>query len=153
MKATLQPVAFRLRRLFTAVLMASFVLALRLLLARQAPVQDEASESTCSERTQIRLFFGLGTPDGFLSEEEWGRFFSDVITPRFSRGVTVLHADGQWRRSDRVHVTKEPSRVVEIVHEDRRETDRLVQEIVAIYRRTYRQESVMLTRDRIEVCF
>jgi hypothetical protein len=48
---------------------------------------------------------------------------------------------------------REPSRVVEIVHEDQRDLDRRVQEIVAIYRRWYRQESVMLTKQRIEACF
>jgi hypothetical protein len=153
MIGTPQPVGFGLRSLFTAVLAATVILALGLLVARQSPLTESPSKPNCAERLQVRLFFGLGTPDGTLSDDEWRRFLADVVTPRFPRGLTVVHADGQWRGSDHVQVMREPSRVVEIVHEDQRDLDRRVQEIVAIYRRWYRQESVMLTKQRIEACF
>jgi hypothetical protein len=107
----------------------------------------------CAEQMQVRLFFGLRTPDGPVSQVDWARFLTDVVTPRFPSGLTVVDATGQWRPHNHERITREPSRIVEIVHEDSRETDRRIQEVVTIYKRQYRQESVMLTRGRIEVCF
>jgi Protein of unknown function (DUF3574) len=162
------------RRLVLGALTATLAFALGLTLARRPPAlaapsmredilaepaaRPAASESPhekprCAEHVQVRLFFGLGTPDGPVSDVEWTRFLADVVTPRFPSGLTVVDANGQWRAHGHAHITREPSRVVEIVHDDSRETDRRIQEIVTIYKRQYRQESVMLTRGRIEVCF
>lgn len=108
---------------------------------------------SCAEGLQIRLFFGLGTPDGTVSDEKWARFLTDVVTPRFPSGLTVLRADGQWRAPGRAEIASEPSRVVEIVADNATAIDRRVREVVAIYRQQYQQDSVMLTRGRLEVCF
>ena len=109
--------------------------------------------SGCGERVHDRLFFGLGTPDGIVSEDVWVRFLAEIVTPRFPNGLTVVDANGQWRALGEQHVTIEPSRVVEITHDDSPETNRHIREVVAIYKRQYRQHSVMLTRARIEACF
>jgi len=61
-----------------------------------AAVPSDVAASSCAERVEIRLFFGLGTPDGTLSDEKWARFLTEVVTPRFPSGLTVVHADGQW---------------------------------------------------------
>ena len=50
-------------------------------------------------------------------------------------------------------VTREPSQVVEIVDEGGSTMDRRIGEVVAIYRERFHQDSVMLTRGRVEVCF
>jgi hypothetical protein len=112
-----------------------------------------SNASSCAEQVQVRLFFGLFTPEGAVSDVEWARFLADVVTPRFPRGLTVVNAAGQWRGPRSDDITKEPSRIVEIVDEASPETDRRVHEIVAIYSRQYRQESVMLTRGRVDACF
>ena len=47
--------------------------------------------------TEFRLFFGLtGATGNTVSEEEWGTFLKDTITPRFRAGLTVIDASGQW---------------------------------------------------------
>lgn len=47
--------------------------------------------------TEFRLFFGLTDAAGnTVSEEEWGTFLNDTITPRFRAGLTVIDAGGQW---------------------------------------------------------
>ncbi|MET0213190.1 MAG: DUF3574 domain-containing protein [Vicinamibacterales bacterium] len=109
--------------------------------------------SHCPDHVQARLFFGLATPQGTVSGAEWARFLAEIITPRFPGGFTVVHADGQWRARGRNDVLQEPARVVEIVDHGGPTMDRRLSEIVAIYRERFRQESVMLTREHLEVCF
>ncbi len=109
--------------------------------------------TSCAERVYDRLFFGLGTSDGVVSEAAWARFLTEIVTPRFPNGLTVVEATGQWRAHGQHDVTVERSRVVEIAHDDSPETDRQIGEMVAIYKHRHRQRSVMLTRARVEVCF
>jgi uncharacterized protein DUF3574 len=110
-------------------------------------------DAPCASRVQVRLFFGLRTPDGAVSDDEWARFLAEVVTPRFPRGLTVVRAAGQWRPPDRSDVVEEAARVVEIVDDEGTGLQRRAREVVAIYRKQYRQQSVMLTKARVEVCF
>ena len=108
--------------------------------------------SSCAEQVQVRLFLGCSL-GGRRVDVEWARFLADIVTPRFPRGLTVVNAAGQWRGPRSDDITREPSRIVEIVDDPSPETDRRVHEIVAIYSRQFRQESVMLTRGRVDACF
>ena len=113
-------------------------------LARRAP--------DCAERVQARLFFGLRESAGLVSEADWQSFLHTVVTPRFPDGLTVLKASGQWR--DAVNGTRqEPSRLVEIVYDDSPDARHRIATIVEIYKRHHRQQSVMVARSRLEVCF
>jgi hypothetical protein len=107
----------------------------------------------CAERVYDRLFFGLGISGGALSEMDWTRFLAEVVTPRFPGGLTVLHARGQWRAAGESGVTIEPSRVVEIAHDDTPAFDHRLDEVIALYKVRHRQRSVMRTRSRVDVCW
>ena len=125
------------------------VFALGLALIGHAP----GTMTSCQDRMYDRLFFGLGTADGRVSHADWERFLSEVVTPRFPDGLTVVEANGQWRAAGEQGVTVERSRVVEIAHDDSSEVDRRLGEVVAIYKQRHRQRSVMLTRARMQVCW
>src|SRR5215217_2285316 len=99
------------------------------------------ASSGCAPRMQERLFFGLNGPDGAIGDAEWETFVEHVVTPRFPGGLTVLQATGQWQSRDK-RVSREASRVVEIIHDDSREASRRIAEIAAEYKARYRQESV-----------
>ena len=116
-----------------------------------APAALPNATSGCAPRMQERLFFGLNGPDGAIGDAEWEAFVQTVVTPRFPGGLTVLEATGQWQSRDR-RVSREPSRVVEIIHDDSRDASRRISEIAAEYKARYRQESVLIARARIEVC-
>ena len=109
------------------------------------------ARSGCAPRMQERLFFGLNGPDGAIGDAEWEAFVDAVVTPRFPGGLTVLEATGQWQGRDK-RVSREASRVVEIIHDDSRESSRRIAEIAAEYKARYRQESVLIARARIQVC-
>lgn len=107
--------------------------------------------SDCADRVQARLFFGLRGAAGPVSAADWDSFLITAVTPRFP-DLTVLEASGQWH--DAVDGTRqEPSRVVEIVYDDSPEARRRITAIVEIYRARYHQQSVMVARSRLEVCF
>jgi hypothetical protein len=118
-----------------------------------SPLPEHAGHGpVCAERMQVRLFFGLHGPLGTVSEPEWDAFLADVVTPRFPDGLTVFPARGQWRGSGG-RTEREPSRVVEILHDDSAEARDRIHGIVRIYKARYQQESVLVTRARSEVCW
>src|SRR3954452_19724471 len=50
--------------------------------------------------TEIDLYFGRNiSGDGTVTEAEFCRFLSDVVTPRFPDGLSVLDVAGQFRNS------------------------------------------------------
>lgn len=107
----------------------------------------------CSEQVDERLFFGLGTKDGVVTDGAWSAFLAGVVTPRFPTGLTVVEAYGQWAAGHASRVSSEPTRVLEIAHDGTPESQRGVDEIVATYQSRFGQESVMRARSRVEVCF
>jgi hypothetical protein len=92
-----------------------------------------------------RLYFGLNTPDGAVSEDQRAAFLRDVVTPRFPDGFTTWRADGQWRDA-RGRIVAEPSFVLDVVHPDDPATDAKIAAITAAYRTRFTQESVLRVR-------
>jgi hypothetical protein len=108
--------------------------------------------AVCTQRVYDRLFFGLGSADGAVSDAAWSRFLAGIVTPRFPDGLTVIEAHGQWRAPDGDDITIERSRVVEIAHDDSPAIDRAIDEAIAVYKHRHRQRAVMRTRASVEVC-
>ena len=116
-------------------------------LRREHPLACSSDEQRLVRET---LYFGAGIPGGAeVDAAAWEEFQSDVITPAFPQGYTVLEAHGQWRGTDGV-TRGEPSRVVVLVHEDAVRENGAVREIARRYRETFHQEAVL--RERTAVC-
>jgi len=111
-----------------------------------------AADGDCREQVADMLHFGLDTPDGTLADAEWERFVDAEITPRFPAGLTVFDAHGQWRGRDG-RITREPSRVVQIVHADDARSRDALRALVDAYKTRYRQESVLRVRSKALACF
>lgn len=127
------------------------LLILALAACAVAPLQPVAGAGTCGERRLDRLVFGLNTPDGAINDAEWQRFLRESVTPRFPDGLTVHDTHGQWRGAGG-RTEREASRVVEIVRDDSADGRRRIAEIVADYRKRYRQEAVLVISQRAMVC-
>lgn len=96
------------------------------------------------------LYFGRSIPGGGeVDADAWRQFETDVLLRAFPRGYTVLDATGHWRGADGAMIG-EASRVVVIVHADDSTTEATVRDVVARYRATFRQESVL--RERGAAC-
>lgn len=101
---------------------------------------------------QDNLYFGLSSPNGPVSAEEWQGFVDHTVTPLFPDGLTVLPATGQWRRRDRP-VQREESRVIQIVHPDSPVADARINSICAVYKAWFKQESVLRVKNSVQVSF
>jgi hypothetical protein len=122
-------------------------------LGRSGALSASPSHAGCADYAQVRLFFGLQTPGGQVSPGEWSDFLTGVITPRFPSGLTVMRADGQWRAPGSDVVVREASQVVEILVNEAPDVEQRIQDVARLYRKRFRQESVLITRDRVEACF
>ena len=110
------------------------------------PVRQDTQSSPCgpSGTAHIRttLYFGLTRQAGTVTESEWRAFLRQHVTPRFPDGLTVLEAQGQWRRADG-RISRERSKVLLLVHDDTPVARATLGELVSRYKRMFEQESVL----------
>jgi hypothetical protein len=96
--------------------------------------------------TQVaELMFGrnIGSRLG-VSEADWSRFVDREIISRFPNGLIVFNAAGQWRDEASNKIVREPSKLVQIVLPGQAEDIARLNEIVAAYKRRFKQQSVGL---------
>jgi hypothetical protein len=96
------------------------------------------------------IYFGRNRPDGgAVSDAEWQGFLDEVVTPRFPAGLTVVAAAGQWRGASGA-VERERAEVLTLLHDGSAASRGAVAELVAEYKRRFRQEAVL--RERVRTC-
>jgi hypothetical protein len=106
-----------------------------------------AEEQTCygTQKPKLiaELLFGrdVGGKLG-VGESVWARFVAREITPRFSDGLTVTDAVGQWRDPAGGAIVREPSKRVEIVLPGNADDEARLDAIAAAYKRDFHQHSV-----------
>ena len=91
------------------------------------------------------LYLGTARQGGVVDATQWTQFLREWVTPRFSDGLTVSLASGQWRGADGT-IVEEPSYVLNLVHASDEESERKVEEIASEYKRRFDQEAVLRTR-------
>ena len=92
---------------------------------------------------RIELYFGLsrvGKPE--VTAEQFEAFVTEVVTPRFPDGLTLLDGTGQWRNAHGT-IVREHSKVLIVIHARTAETNAFIEAIRAEYKRRFEQESVM----------
>jgi hypothetical protein len=101
---------------------------------------------------RTELFFGTAKPDGVVSEADFQDFVDRQVTPRFPDGLTVIKADGQFRGSDGT-IIKEESYVMILLYpyESFSDSTRRIEQIRALYKVEFDQESVLRVDDPIVV--
>lgn len=96
------------------------------------------------------VYFGRNRPDGgVVTEGEWQGFLDEVVTPRFPDGLTVVHADGQWRGHSGA-VERERAEILTVLHGGTVESRKAVSDVVGEYKRRFGQEAVL--RERLAAC-
>lgn len=92
------------------------------------------------------IYFGAATPDGTVTPEQWREFLDTEVAPRLRAGFTTWSAEGRWRGADG-RVIREDTRVLSVVHEPGAVAEGPMREIVADYKRRFRQEAVLRVRN------
>lgn len=126
-----------------------------ILLSPLSPTYAQNGPETTSA-VQATLYFGLSSPSGGVSEQEWTRFLVDEVTPRFPNGLTVLSAYGQSSSQARledapVPVLSETTKVLIIVHPDTDEANQALAELKEIYKERFQQTGVFHTEQAVEI--
>lgn len=107
---------------------------------------------SCARGAVSRLYLGVDTPLGEVTPAQWDVFVADVVTPHFPEGFTVYDGRGQWRSSHGELVT-EHTRIVEFVHDGTPQQVARVRTLADDYKRSFRQQSVLVTQAPSVYCF
>lgn len=91
---------------------------------------------------QEMVYFGTDTPSGSVTPEDWTRFLTDTVTPRFPEGLSVWQASGQWRAASGVMVN-EPTYILSLIHPENAITNKAMQDILSSYKTRFHQEAVL----------
>ncbi|OKH13042.1 hypothetical protein NIES592_15540 [Fischerella major NIES-592] len=122
------------------------------------PVPAQSSQTSISHAsTKIlikdELYFGLSKPGGkTVSEVEWQLFLNRVITPRLPDGLTVMDVYGQYLDSYG-KLTREKTKLVILIYENSQTQNQKIEEIIASYKKTFQQESVLRVTSSVKVSF
>jgi hypothetical protein len=117
-------------------------------LAALAPARAGAEGVSCRAPARsmqaVEILFGRSIAGRVVvGEREWARFLAREITPRFSDGLSVVDAAGQFKTPDGV-VAHEPSKLVIIIAPDDSETEERVAAIEAAYKKQFNQQKVVV---------
>jgi len=124
------------------------LLTLVILLALAA-CQPPAPAAGCPAGTEswdrVELFFGREIPGGgTVSEEDWQTYVQEVLSPAFPDGLTVLEGEGRWLSPTGEHFV-ENSFVVYIYLPADSTENRRVDDVTAVYKQRFKQETVLYT--------
>jgi hypothetical protein len=91
---------------------------------------------------RAELFFGLPTGESQGAKAIWKRFVSEMITPRFPSGFTVVPAYGQWSGACG-KIECQNCRILIIVAPGSASTEQALEELAQIWRRQTGESSVL----------
>lgn len=111
-----------------------------------------AAALSCVPQTLSRLYFGLDSPHGPVTDTSWQGFVADDVSPRLPAGFTQLDARGQWR-DDAGVLHSEASRVIEVVAADGLAHRQALAEIAGRYKQRFAQQSVLVTQSPTRACW
>lgn len=103
---------------------------------------------------ESRLFLGEGLPEGGVVDDgAWQAFLTEVVTPRFPGGLTVVDARGQWRDPADATIVREPTKILVLVHPPGVTADAAVDAIAGEWKRRFRQKSVLRVDAPVRAAF
>ncbi|WP_044191247.1 DUF3574 domain-containing protein [Hyalangium minutum] len=96
-----------------------------------------------SEMYRTELFFGLDRENTTsVSEAEWQNFVDTTVTPRFSSGLTMFDANGQYLM-DNGNLIHEDSKVIVLLHDGSDAISNSIDTIREEYKSRFSQEAVL----------
>lgn len=91
---------------------------------------------------QIELYFGRDKPTGGeVSEADWAQFLTEIVTPRFPDGFSVVNVEGQTRELSG-RIVRERTKRLAVVVFDAPAHRAKIDQIVETYRQRFSQYGV-----------
>ncbi len=96
-----------------------------------------------AETLKSEIYFGLRLADGkTVGEDDWNKFLSEIVMPRFPDGLTVIDAVG---RSANAAKSVNPTKILVLVHPNVGDAPQRISEIKAEYRKRFGSTGVFHT--------
>ena len=130
--------------------------------AASASLQGDAARPAQAQGwVRSELYFGVGREDGpsersqtdAIGEERWRAFLDAEVTPRFPDGLTVFDAYGQWLFRGAPEPNRLRTKVLVILHEDTPERRADIEAIRLAWKEATGHQSVLWSRQPVEVSF
>ena len=120
------------------------VLVLVTVVPTAAVTQQGNNANVGSNWSRTELFFGTAiSGGGVVTDEQFRVFLDSEITPRFPLGLTILTGYGQFLNSTGV-IQQERSFVLILLYpQSSHDSNRKIEEIRALYKVRFNQESVL----------
>eukprot|EP00008_Paramoeba_atlantica_P009354 CAMPEP_0201488386 /NCGR_PEP_ID=MMETSP0151_2-20130828/17930_1 /ASSEMBLY_ACC=CAM_ASM_000257 /TAXON_ID=200890 /ORGANISM="Paramoeba atlantica, Strain 621/1 / CCAP 1560/9" /LENGTH=211 /DNA_ID=CAMNT_0047873661 /DNA_START=136 /DNA_END=767 /DNA_ORIENTATION=- len=115
-------------------------------------------DAVFSTWVKTELYFGLSYVNSTTGDteevtiEEFNQFVSDVVTPLYPDGLTLLPGKGQWQSLDSGQIIQESSMVMIIYHPDTKSNQENIQVVVTAYMDQFYQEAVLYGTIQAEAC-
>ncbi|MFT4197026.1 MAG: DUF3574 domain-containing protein [Pseudoxanthomonas sp.] len=122
---------------------------------------DAARPAQVAGWVHSELYFGVGVEEGPgnrhedrpIDEAAWRAFLDKEVTPRFPDGLTVLDGYGQWLFRGAAAPERLRTKVLVILHEDTPQRRADIEAIRLAWKQATGQQSVLWSREKVEVSF
>ncbi|WP_303747200.1 DUF3574 domain-containing protein [Stenotrophomonas pigmentata] len=122
---------------------------------------DAARPAEAGGWVRSELYFGVGEETGpsareqtdVISDAQWRAFLDKEVTPRFPDGLTVFDAYGQWLFRGAPEPNRLRTKVLVILHEDSPQRRNDIEAIRLAWKRATKHQSVLWSRQAVEVSF
>jgi hypothetical protein len=122
---------------------------------------DTLRPSAATGWVRSELYFGVGEESGPadrpqaepISEEKWRAFLDKEVTPRFPDGLTVFDAYGQWLFRGAAEPNRLKTKVLVVLHEDTPKRRADIEAIRLAWKQATGHQSVLWSRQPVEVSF
>ena len=122
---------------------------------------DAARPAEAAGWVRSELYFGVGEETGpskreqtdVISDAQWRAFLDKEVTPRFPDGLTVFDAYGQWLFRGAPEPNRLRTKVLVILHEDSPQRRNDIEAIRLAWKQATKHQSVLWSRQPVEVSF
>ena len=122
---------------------------------------DAARPAEGARWVRSELYFGVGGENGdssrrqtdTISEAQWRAFLDKEVTPRFPDGLTVFDAYGQWLFRGAPQPERLRTKVLVVLHEDTPQCRNDIEAIRLAWKQATHHQSVLWSRQAVDVSF
>ena len=122
---------------------------------------DAARPAQAAGWVRSELYFGVGEERGAgereqadtISDVQWRAFLDKEVTPRFPDGLTVFDAYGQWLFRGDAEPNRLRTKVLVVLHEDSPKRRADIEAIRLAWKQATKHQSVLWSRQAVDVSF
>lgn len=117
---------------------------------------DRYTQFECADGLEpfnkVTLYFGMNTPEGEISDEEWTTFIDEIVTVQFPEGMTVYDSYGQWKTPE-ANIIREPGKVLVHLFELNTDKSAEIESVISAFKEQFDAQSVIHEQNKTCISF